>query len=337
MSKKTRQKQMRKERLKKNNTSPRKIIFAVLRWLMIILVLVWVAREIYKTGTDMANYRWEPRFGWILISATAYLIAYIPAWCYWHIILRRLGQHPTVYASIRAYYIGHLGKYMPGKAMVVTLRAGMVRSDRVKTSVAVASVFLETLTMMAVGAMISAVLLFVFFREQKFLMLVSVSLMLVSGLPVVPFFFKLVVKIAGAIKNDAAMNDALNRFDAKTLLCGWGLMCVTWFFLGVSLWATIKGVGISSEDFWQHIPRFVAATALSTVAGFLSMIPGGMGVREMVLSELMNRYFQIVVLPTGLTPKVAGLVVAGVSRLVMIFSELAVSALLFFQFFGRKQ
>ena len=38
--------------------------------------------------------------------------------------------------------------------MVIVLRTGLIRSQRVDTRLAVASVFLETLTMMAVGACI---------------------------------------------------------------------------------------------------------------------------------------------------------------------------------------
>ncbi|MCL2623672.1 MAG: lysylphosphatidylglycerol synthase domain-containing protein [Planctomycetaceae bacterium] len=311
------------------NISNKKLAFAVIKWLIVVLVVVWVMREISKTGGELLHYRWEPQLGWLLLAVVCYLVGYLPAGIYWHIILRKLGQSPTFYETIRAYYIGHLGKYIPGKAMVVAIRAGLVRSDRVKTSVAVASVFLETLTMMAVGAMISAILLFVFFREQTVLMLVALGLMVVSGLPVVPFFFRKIVKIAGAVKGDEEMNQALNRFNSKTLLCGWGLMSVAWLFLGLSLCATINGVGISTGILLHHLPRFVAASALSTVVGFLSMLPGGLGVREMVLSNLMYRYFEVVTLPEGLLPHAAGLVVAGVARLISLVSELVVTVVFY--------
>ena len=316
-----------------SESSRKKLIFAVIKWLIVVLVVAWVVREIMNTGGKLVQYRPELRPGWILLAVGSYLLGYLPAGVYWHIILRKLGQNPTFYETIRAYYIGHLGKYMPGKVMVVAIRAGLVRSGRVKTSVAVASVFLETLTMMAVGAMISAILLFVFFREQTVLMLIALGLMIVSGLPVVPFFFRKIVKIAGAVKGDDEMNQALNRFNTKTLLCGWGLMSVAWLCLGLSLYATINGVGISTGDLLQHLPRFVAAAALSTVAGFLSMLPGGLGVREMVLIELMDRYFeglaQVVALPGGLDPRTAGVVVAAVARLISLISELAVSTVLY--------
>jgi len=315
------------------NNNRKRLVFAVIKWLIVVLVVVWVVREISKTSGDLWQHHWKPQSGWLLLAVVSYLLGYLPAGIYWHIILRKLGQTPTFYETLRAYYIGHLGKYIPGKAMVVALRAGLVRSDWVKTSVAIASVFLETLTMMAVGAMISAVLLFVFFRDQTVLMLIALGLMVVSGLPVVPFFFRKIVKIAGAVKGDDEMNQALNRFNTKTLLCGWGLMSIAWLFLGLSLCATINGVGIPAGNLLQHLPRFVAASALSTVAGFLSMLPGGLGVREMVLTELLYHYFEEVAgiadLPSGLDPRAAGFVVAGVARMISLISELTISAVLY--------
>ena len=127
------------------------------------------------------------------------------------------------------------------------------------------------------------------------------------------------------------MNLALNRFNTQTLLCGWGLMSVTWLLIGLSLCATIHGVGIPTDNLLQHLPRFVAASALATVAGFLSMIPGGLGVREMVLTELLYRYFEMVarIAPGGFDPRSAGLVVAAVARLISLISELAIATLLY--------
>ena len=58
--------------------------------------------------------------------------------------------------TTRAYYVGHLGKYVPGKALVVIIRTGLISGPRVDTTVAAVSIFIETLTMMAVGAFLAA-------------------------------------------------------------------------------------------------------------------------------------------------------------------------------------
>ena len=41
-------------------------------------------------------------------------------------ILRRFGHTPSVLSILRAYYVGHLGKYVPGKAWALFMRASLI-------------------------------------------------------------------------------------------------------------------------------------------------------------------------------------------------------------------
>ena len=52
--------------------------------------------------------------------------------------------------------MSHLGKYVPGKAMVVIVRAGMVVPFGARASTAAIATFYETLVMMASGGLIAA-------------------------------------------------------------------------------------------------------------------------------------------------------------------------------------
>ena len=56
-----------------------------------------------------------------------YLVGLLPAGLFWWRVLWVLGQKTRFLDTMRAYYIGHLGKYVPGKAMVVVLRAGLLQ------------------------------------------------------------------------------------------------------------------------------------------------------------------------------------------------------------------
>ena len=137
-----------------NPTLRRWIVSAVK--LLIVAVVLWLVRGTMKQSW---NYLHEhPRSlspSWLALSGGLYLLALLPEGLFWHWALKALGQDVGLLETLRAYYIGHLGKYVPGKAMVIVLRTGLIHSHRVDTSIAVASVFLETLTMMAVGACIA--------------------------------------------------------------------------------------------------------------------------------------------------------------------------------------
>ena len=108
-------------------------------------------------------------FWWLAASGGLYLLGTLFSGIFWHRVLRALGQNVGFWTALRAYYIGHLGKYVPGKAMVVILRAGLIRGQGVDTSLAVVSVFFETLTMMSVGALLAAAIVAVWFRGQTLL------------------------------------------------------------------------------------------------------------------------------------------------------------------------
>ena len=57
---------------------------------------------------------------------------------------------------MRAYLVSHLGKYVPGKAMVVVMRAGLSMPYGARGATAAIATFYETLVMMAAGSLMAA-------------------------------------------------------------------------------------------------------------------------------------------------------------------------------------
>ena len=83
-----------------------------------------VAVFIVRAGVDSWNQtarpgRHIPAFSWIVLCAGLYLLSLLPEGVFWRKALVDLGQNVSWTNSLAAYYIGHLGKYVPGKAMVI--------------------------------------------------------------------------------------------------------------------------------------------------------------------------------------------------------------------------
>lgn len=265
---------------------------------------------------------WDVDWRWLAASGAIYLLGLAPSWLYWHVVLRALGQHPTPWQTVRGYYISHLGKYVPGKAMVVVIRAGIVAGPRTSGAVAAAAVFVETLTMMAVGAAISAGLLAMLFREQTWLLLLSLGLCLAAAVPTIPVVFRWGVRILRLDRLRPEIGVALERLDGRLVLTGWLMMSVLWTLLGLSLLAALAatpGVVLSWGDLPQAVPLAICCVALATVAGFLSMLPGGIAVRELVVISLLAPAYG----------EVAAVVSAILLRAVWLLSELLVSTILY--------
>jgi hypothetical protein len=167
--------------------------------LTIVLVVVWCIRgAIVDAWQQMSDHRWQFDFWWLAASAGFYVAGALLCGIFWRLSLRALGQQVGLSKALRAYFIGHLGKYVPGKAMVVILRAGLVRGPGVDAALAAVSVFFETLTMMAVGAFLSAAVVAVWFRGQAVWFWAAIVMMLLSGVPTLPPVFKRLVRWIGA-------------------------------------------------------------------------------------------------------------------------------------------
>lgn len=313
-----------------------KIILAV-KIAIFVIVFAWIYKSLNKNWDELSGYDWDLKWGWLLASAGFYLTGLLAACIFWFLLLRKLGQDARPFETLRAYFIGHLGKYVPGKAMVVVIRAGLIRSSRVNTGVAAASVFFETLTMMACGSFISAILLAFVLRLDIAIPMLgweidlrwgAVGLMLVAGGPTVPPVFRFLVRLAKVGKGNPDVQERLDQIGFGTLILGWICMTACWLLLGLSLWAVLCSFGVGVANPWPYMPHYTATVALAMVAGFLSLIPGGIGPRDAILGALLMPYFaSIENLP--LAPAAAAIASAALLRIVWLVSELVISGVLY--------
>ena len=160
--------------------------------------------------------------------------------------------------------------------MVIVLRTGLIHSHRVDTSIAVASVFLETLTMMAVGACIAVPVLAIWFTNNPVFIAAAVATAIVAGLPTLPPVFSRLARMLGVGRLSPAVARKLAGFDYRTLIYGWTAMVLGWVVMGTSLWAMLRGLDFPA-NLAQSWYLYTAIVAMAVVGGFVSMIPGGLG------------------------------------------------------------
>lgn len=241
--------------------------------------------------------------------------------------MEALGQRPAVADSMAAYFIGHLGKYVPGKALVMVLRAGLIRGPMVDVKVAAACVAIETLTMMAVGAVISLIVLSsVVSGAYAWVVPIAalgVGVGLLAFLPALRRGLVLVERRKPAWLENLAWRD----LGWRVLVPGWLWIAVGWALQGLSLWATLRALGATDLGAFADLPLCTAAAAISVVAGFLSFFPAGLVAREAVLLMVLEA--------AGIDPALA-LAVAVLQRLVSLVSELGISAILYLGLVLRK-
>ncbi len=300
-----------------------------------VVVLSLVVGGIWNTVSgareEFAAQGFSPRnlnYRWLAAAGVLYLLGSFPACCFWRSTLVAMGQRPAWLQTIRAYYIGHLGKYVPGKALVVVLRTGLIKGNRVDATVAATSVFVETLTMMAVGAVVAATILAIGFRHQVLLLLLAIGLAAAAGIPTLPPIFRRVVRLLQVRRANPAIDAAIEGLDFRLMFTGWLMMSVGWLLMGLSLWATLKATPAAVDQLTNpgvDIPLITACAGLAMVAGFLSLIPAGLGPREWVIITLLVPVYG----------PVAGIVSAVLLRLVWMTAEVIFAGVLYFGVSGE--
>ncbi len=292
------------------------------RWLPAIRTIVAIAVGIgltiafYKAWQQLRN---EPialsNLNWLSIALGVFLYSttLVITALYWRSALISLGGEVSPLTAIRAFAFSQLGKYLPGKAMVVVIRADMVRSERTRLGAAIASVFVETLMWIFVGAQIASAYFLFSGDGSSWLRALALTIMIVSGLVTIPPNFKRLARTVGKLKKSAP---AAVSPEMTWITFFWGIVILSlaWMVAGMSALVVIDaipGTAVAWSDFWL----ILAAVALATVGGFVSLIPGGIGVRELVIIPLLAPRYSTAV----------ALVAALLIRLVWIMSELLVS------------
>ena len=216
------------------NPASRRWILATFK-LLIVAVVLWLVRgTLVQSWNQLREHPRPLHCWWLALSGGLYLLALLPEGIFWRLALRSLGQDVGLLETLRAYYIGHLGKYVPGKAMVIVLRTGLIRSHRVNVGIAVASVFLETLTMMAVGASIAVPVLAAWYPA------IPHSSLRPSARPSSPGCRPCRRSSRGwrgcwgGVRGSPAIARKLAGFDYRTLLGGWAIMTCGWIAMGAT-------------------------------------------------------------------------------------------------------
>jgi uncharacterized membrane protein YbhN (UPF0104 family) len=287
-------------------TKLRRWAWPVCKWGLFALVMWYVGQQGWKLWTTPHD-PVRIDFVWLVPAAIFYLLGWLPSVWFWRAMLGGFGPKPSWPAVIRAYYIGHLGKYVPGKAMVLVIRAALLRESGCPAGVSAVTAMYETLATMGAGAAIAVALsplatsptlwqtLPTWLQPLGQQLVLMPALVLTVTLVSLPVIAKLFTVIAAKMtpKGDtplSPMTAAATRIGipVKTLLKGLAVVSVGWCLFALSLGCVLRALG-ATTTLVAGFPVWLAASTLSTVGGFVILIaPGGLGVREFLLMEVLH-------------------------------------------------
>jgi uncharacterized membrane protein YbhN (UPF0104 family) len=215
--------------------------------------------------------------GFLLLGLVAAVAGMTTIALGWTDVLALVGARVGRWRVVGWYYVGELGKYLPGGVWPVVGRAELARRGGVSRSVAYASVGLSLATLYLAAALTA---------------LVSLPFSLAGGGHLGAEMFLLLLLPAGLLVLHPRVLEPLlrvarraSRRDLEIPVPPWrdtvavvARYVPAWVFIAAATWAVARAVDPDAP-----VARVAFAAVLSWIAGFAAVpVPAGAGVREAV-------------------------------------------------------
>jgi len=306
-----------------------KRVWPALKWGLFLLVLVFVAWHGWKLWSGFDQVAAPLHWRWLVLAVIVSQIAWIPSMWYWRELMAALGAPAPWSQVNRAYFCGTLGKYVPGKGVAIVIRSALLRDCGVSSTTAALTVVVETLTYVWVGTLLALLLYPAVgphlprwidaWAGDPTLRWGLMAAVVCGGL----FAFAAMMRSHGSLANmfrrrpeppgatilngtgpdpqlqtaeelkppqaaDPLKNSA-TRPPLAVALAGVLVFVASWWMQGLTLGLTIHSVSAAPWD-WSDWPFWTGTVAVALVGGFIAVFaPGGLGVREGLLMELLER------------------------------------------------
>ena len=130
---------------------PKRRWWPVVKWTLFAVMLYFVGQRANALWRDSPPIKLHVNVWWLIPAAVLYLAGWLPSAWYWRALLNRMDQHPGWYETVRAYFVGSLGKYVPGKALVLVIRGALLKDGGINPVLGGLTAAYETLVMMSAG------------------------------------------------------------------------------------------------------------------------------------------------------------------------------------------
>lgn len=239
--------------------------------------MFFVVRTLVREWSDAAEEIAHAQVPWLVGGFVLAAIGMITIGLGWRHVLRTLGVRAAYGRVVSWYFVGEIGKYLPGGVWPVLGRGELARSGGVPRSRAYASVGMS-LAILYLAAMFAATAFLPFALAGGGL---SPWMLFLLALPVGIVALHhdvlgwLVDRIAKVTKREIDIEIPQWR-DSLALVAHY---LPSWLFIGTATYAVARSL---TPD--VSYPQLMFATILSWIAGFLAVpVPAGAGIREAVL------------------------------------------------------
>lgn len=243
--------------------------------LVAVAGLAFVARSLFSDWDETQSLLRTASWGWLVVATLVGLTAMGTVGVLWRWVMAALGQVPTVSETLRWYFPGQLGKYVPGGIWPVVGRGELAVRGGADRSLAYVSVTLSlALTYLAAALLASILLVVTLLVGSEAGGGIWALLVLPLGLAILhPKVLRaLVVTAERLLSRQVPIRVPPYRTTVAILFAH----LPAWVLVGLSTWLVARAF-VPDPD----LAPVMFAAVLSWLVGFVVVpVPGGLGVRE---------------------------------------------------------
>lgn len=268
-------------------------VFTTLRVLLAVLVVAGVTYAVARNWDEVSAdlRRIDP--GTIALAALVSCVAPVLTLLAWRRILADLGSRIHLAEAGGIFFVGQLGKYLPGSVWAIVAQAEMgarLHIPRQRSAV----VGLLTVGLAAICGFIVGLPALPLLLSRSSTSSTGWALVLVVPLLVLVFWPRLLSRVIALGLRVLRRPPLEHELSGRTVLFSVVCFCLSWSSTGLSVFLLARTLGDAGYD--------VSRLALASVAGFslaasLSMftvvLPAGVGVREGLLVLLLGPVISI--------------------------------------------
>lgn len=249
-------------------------ISAIAGLLVAVVAIAFVVRALLRDREEIEDALGQAQLGWIALALGLAAVGMTAIALPWRRALRLLGGDLPNRSLVARYYLGEIGKYVPGGVWPILGRGELARRAGVRRAAAYGSVALSLFALYLSATFVVLAGLPVLLSGDDGSGPVAIVLLLPLGLVALhPRVLALVQRLVERAARRPLELPVPAWRDSIALVL---LYVPAWLAIGAATWAVARSLDPGADLF-----EVGAAAVLSWVVGFVLVpVPGGVGVRE---------------------------------------------------------
>jgi uncharacterized membrane protein YbhN (UPF0104 family) len=266
----------------------------VIKTVLISAVCYFVYLKLAESWVDVKQYDWSINYGLLLFSLLIHLFALLVMSYVWVILISGFGYKVKLKDAFKISYISSMGRYIPGKIWWMVGMAYLAKKIKIEEQSSVTSWIIAQFFSLPSAFLLGIVCMFlsphILEQASRFMSttfyLVSLLVLILSLLMI--FSPSKALSFLNIILRKLKRQEVSFEMSIKTALSIYVGYIIGWFIYGLSFWLLIMSV---TSNFDISLITAVGSFVLAYQIGYLAIFtPGGIGVRELLLTVILNPY-----------------------------------------------